>query len=55
MRPAPHYDFFNAWHPPILQTLVSHCVNGGLPYDPRGYDQYKPHRGAALDEDYDLP
>jgi hypothetical protein len=50
-----HYDFFNAWEPPILQALVKHCVNGGLQCDGRGYDLYKPHRGAALNANYDLP
>ncbi|MFT7838675.1 DUF1996 domain-containing protein [Saccharothrix sp. BKS2] len=50
-----HYDFMNAWDAPTLQALVSHCVNGGLQCDPRGYDQYKPHRGAALGPDYRLP
>jgi hypothetical protein len=37
------------------QQPTSHCVNGGLQCDPRGYDQYKPHRGAALGTDYRLP
>jgi hypothetical protein len=50
-----HYDFMNAWDGPTLQALVSHCVNGGLQCDPRGYDQYKPNRGAALGPDYRLP
>ncbi|MEU4443535.1 DUF1996 domain-containing protein [Actinosynnema sp. NPDC050801] len=50
-----HYDFMNAWDGPTLQALVSHCVNGGLQCDPRGYDQYKPHRGAALGPDHRLP
>ncbi|MDH2427165.1 DUF1996 domain-containing protein [Sphaerisporangium sp. TRM90804] len=50
-----HYDFFNAWDPPTLDALVRHCINGGLQCDSRGYDQYKPHRGAALDENYQLP
>ncbi|XVS66677.1 DUF1996 domain-containing protein [Actinosynnema sp. CA-299493] len=50
-----HYDFMNAWDAPTLQALVSHCVNGGLQCDPRGYDQYKPQRGAALGPDYRLP
>ncbi|GAA1277307.1 DUF1996 domain-containing protein [Saccharothrix xinjiangensis] len=50
-----HYDFMNAWDAPTLQALVSHCVNGGLQCDPRGYDQYKPHRGAALGPDHRLP
>jgi hypothetical protein len=50
-----HYDFFNAWDEPTLAALVSHCVNGGLQCDPRGYDQYKPHRGTVLGTDYRLP
>jgi Domain of unknown function (DUF1996) len=50
-----HYDFMNSWDGPTLQALVSHCINGGLQCDPRGYDQYKPHRGAALGPDYRLP
>lgn len=50
-----HYDFFNAWDPPTLQALVWHCINGGLQCDARGFDQYKPHRGAALGENYRLP
>ena len=49
-----HYDFFNAWEPPTLEALVKHCINGGLQCDPRGYDQYKPHRGAVLDQNYRL-
>jgi hypothetical protein len=50
-----HYDFYNAWEPPILNALVVHCINGGLQCNPRGFDQYKPDRGAALTEDYQLP
>ncbi|GGM75655.1 hypothetical protein GCM10011609_09450 [Lentzea pudingi] len=50
-----HYDFMNAWDAPTQAALVRHCVNGGLQCDPRGYDQYKPHRGAALGPDYRLP
>lgn len=49
-----HYDFFNAWEPEVLDALVEHCINGGLQCNPRGYDQYKPHRGAVLDENYEL-
>jgi hypothetical protein len=49
-----HYDFFNAWEPETLEALVEHCINGGLQCDPRGFDQYKPHRGAVLDENYEL-
>jgi hypothetical protein len=51
-----HYDFFNAWdNLAILNALVTHCINGGLQCDPRGYDQYKPHRGAALTPNFELP
>jgi hypothetical protein len=50
-----HYDVFNAWDPPTLAALVTHCINGGLQCDPRGFDQYKPDRGAALNENYELP
>ncbi|GAB4085816.1 hypothetical protein GCM10028784_24460 [Myceligenerans cantabricum] len=49
-----HYDFVNAWEPEVLSRLVEHCINGGLQCNPRGYDLYKPHRGAVMDEDYDL-
>ena len=47
-----HYDFFNAWDADVLAALVTHCIDGGLQCDPRGFDQYKPDRGAALDQDY---
>lgn len=51
-----HYDFFNTWDDPrILDALVTHCINGGLQCNPRGYDLYKPHRGAALTEGFELP
>jgi hypothetical protein len=50
-----HYDFYNAWDAPTLNALVTHCINGGLQCDPRGFDQYKPNRGAALNENYVLP
>ncbi|WP_433350331.1 DUF1996 domain-containing protein [Micromonospora sp. CA-111912] len=50
-----HYDFYNAWDAPTLNALVTHCVNGGLQCDPRGFDQYKPERGAALNANYELP
>ncbi|HEX6342526.1 DUF1996 domain-containing protein [Umezawaea sp.] len=50
-----HYDFFNAWDAPTLAALVSHCINGGLQCDPKGYDLYKPNRGQALGDDYRLP
>jgi Domain of unknown function (DUF1996)/F5/8 type C domain len=50
-----HYDVFNAWDPPTLAALVTHCIDGGLQCDPRGFDQYKPDRGAVLNENYELP
>ncbi|MFJ6198128.1 DUF1996 domain-containing protein [Micromonospora sp. NPDC092111] len=50
-----HYDFYNAWDAPTLAALVGHCINGGLQCDPRGFDQYKPERGAALNQNYELP
>lgn len=50
-----HYDFYNAWDAPTLAALVTHCINGGLQCDPRGFDQYKPDRGAALNANYELP
>ncbi|MCT2588942.1 DUF1996 domain-containing protein [Streptomyces sp. N2-109] len=50
-----HYDFFNAWDEPTLNAMVDHCIVGGLQCDARGYDQTHPERGAALDEDYELP
>ncbi|MBB4698071.1 DUF1996 domain-containing protein [Paractinoplanes abujensis] len=50
-----HYDVFNAFDPPTLAALVRHCINGGLQCDPRGFDLYKPDRGAALNENYELP
>ena len=50
-----HYDFYNAWDAPTLAALVRHCINGGLQCDPRGFDLYKPDRGAALNENYVLP
>jgi hypothetical protein len=50
-----HYDFYNAWEPRTLSALVTHCINGGLQCDPRGFDQYKPNRGAALNANYVLP
>jgi len=49
-----HYDFVNAWDQDVLTALVEHCINGGLQCNPRGYDQYKPHRGTVLDENYVL-
>lgn len=50
-----HYDFFNAWDPPVLAALVNHCIKGGLQCDARGYDQFHPERGAALNTNYELP
>jgi hypothetical protein len=50
-----HYDVYNAWDAPTLKALSDHCINGGLQCDPRGFDQYKPDRGAALNENYVLP
>jgi hypothetical protein len=50
-----HYDVFNAWDVPTLAALTRHCINGGLQCDPRGFDLYKPSRGAALNENYVLP
>ncbi|WP_438872969.1 DUF1996 domain-containing protein [Paractinoplanes hotanensis] len=50
-----HYDVFNAFDGPTLAALVRHCINGGLQCDPRGYDLYKPERGAALNQNYELP
>ncbi|MEV8515811.1 DUF1996 domain-containing protein [Dactylosporangium sp. NPDC051484] len=50
-----HYDFYNAWDAPTLKALSDHCINGGLQCDPRGFDLYKPDRGAALNENYVLP
>ncbi|MBG0564541.1 DUF1996 domain-containing protein [Actinoplanes aureus] len=49
-----HYDVYNVWDPPTLAALVRHCINGGLQCNPRGFDQYKPERGAALNENYEL-
>ncbi len=50
-----HYDFFNVWEPAVLARMVSHCIVGGLQCDARGYDQSHPERGAALNEQYQLP
>jgi hypothetical protein len=50
-----HYDFFNAWDPATLAALVNHCIVGGLQCDARGYDQFHPEAGAALNEEYELP
>ncbi len=53
--PTFHYDFYNVWDQPTLAALVRHCINGGLQCDPRGFDLYKPERGAALNANYELP
>jgi hypothetical protein len=50
-----HYDFFNAWDPATLNAMVTHCINGGLQCDARGYDQSQPDKGAALNQNYELP
>ena len=50
-----HYDFFNAWEPRTLDALVKHCINGGLQCNARGFDEFHPHLGAALNERYELP
>jgi hypothetical protein len=50
-----HYDVFNAWDVPTLAALTTHCINGGLQCDSRGFDLYKPDRGAALGDNYRLP
>jgi len=50
-----HYDFFDAWDPATLAALVTHCIDGGLQCDARGYDQTQPAKGAALGADYRLP
>ncbi|MFC0532389.1 DUF1996 domain-containing protein [Phytohabitans kaempferiae] len=49
-----HYDFYNAWDIPTLTALVKHCVNAGRQCDARGYDQFDPSAGAALDEHYQV-
>ncbi len=50
-----HYDFFNAWDVPTLAALVSHCINGGLQCNSKGFDLYKPDRGQVLGDNYRLP
>jgi hypothetical protein len=50
-----HDGFIDAWDPATLRALVTHCIDGGLQCDARGFDQYKPDRGAALTGDYRLP
>ena len=49
-----HYDFFNAWEPRTLAALVRHCINGGLQCNARGFDEFHPALGAALNETYEL-
>ena len=49
-----HYDFFNAWDPATLAALVRHCINRGLQCNARGFDQFHPSYGAALNENYEL-
>ncbi|WP_434740455.1 DUF1996 domain-containing protein [Micromonospora sp. SH-82] len=50
-----HYDFYNAWDAPTLSALVKHCINAGRQCDARGYSQFDPQAGAALDEHYQVP
>ena len=50
-----HYDFMNGWDPATLQAMVTHCINGGLQCNARGYDETQPGKGAALNEQYLLP
>jgi Domain of unknown function (DUF1996)/F5/8 type C domain len=50
-----HYDFYNMWDPATLQAMVTHCINGGLQCDARGYDQSQPAKGAVLNANYLLP
>ena len=50
-----HYDFLNAWDPATLAALVKQCINGGLQCNPRGFDETRPGRGAALNEQMRLP
>jgi hypothetical protein len=50
-----HYDFFNDWDDPTQAALVSHCIDGGLQCDARGYDQNHPEKGAVLNSQYLLP
>ncbi|GHJ48373.1 hypothetical protein Cs7R123_57150 [Catellatospora sp. TT07R-123] len=50
-----HYDFFNAWDPATQAALITHCINGGLQCNARGYDETQPGRGAALGTNYRLP
>ena len=32
--------------------MVTHCIDGGLQCDARGYDQNQPGKGAVLDANY---
>jgi hypothetical protein len=50
-----HYDFFNAWEPPILAALVRHCIHAGRQCNARGFDEFEPGAGAALGPDFRLP
>lgn len=50
-----HYDFYNAWDAPTLAAMVTHCIVGGLQCDARGYDEAHPEKGAALNQNYQLP
>ncbi|MGW0504977.1 DUF1996 domain-containing protein [Micromonospora sp. NPDC003241] len=50
-----HYDFYNVWDTPTLSALVKHCINAGRQCDSRGFDQFEPGAGAALDEQYQVP
>ena len=38
-----------------LRWSATVLINGGLQCDARGYDQFAPERGAALNENYELP
>ncbi|MFF5724788.1 hypothetical protein [[Kitasatospora] papulosa] len=38
-----------------LDAMVGHCIVGGLQCDARGYDRNNAGRGAALDENHELP
>ena len=39
---------------PRCRPMVTHCINGGLQCDARGYDQNQPAKGAVLDQNYHL-
>jgi hypothetical protein len=49
-----HFDFFNDWDVATQAAMVTHCVDGGLQCDARGYDQEHPEKGAVLDQNYQL-